>query len=455
MNQYLKSNLRFSFFCIFALYINYSLQAQVISTYAGIGPTGTWGSGSFSGDGGLATAAGLNGPGSVCIDKFENVYIADQSNYRIRKVDYLGNIKTIAGNGTATYMGDGIAATATGILPYYIRTDNKGNLFFSDGSSHLYKIDTAGVISTYAGTGTIGYTGDGGPATAAEICPYSGTFAFDLYGNLFFGNSNFTICTIRKIDTNGIITTITGLNLCGQSGDGGIDTLAMMHPASLSVDRIGNIYLSDNNSLIRKIDTDHVITTIAGTGVAGFSGDGGPATAAELYAPQGLINDSIGNLYFADYTNRIRKIDTAGIISTIAGNGGGGFSGDGGPSDSAKLYRSGDVAVLPNGDFYIADAGNNRVRKVHYIPESIKSTEAVYQFHIYPNPTGREGFTLVFTDKEGLAQINITNMEGALIEQLIAPTAQPLQLKLDAPAGVYFVHVVTQAGSWVQKVVME
>jgi hypothetical protein len=222
------------------------------------------------------------------------------------------------------------------------------------------------------------------------------------------------------------------------------------------VDRNGNIYISDNLSIIRKINAAGIITTIAGTGTAGYSGDGGPATAAQLQNPFAAATDSIGNLFLVDGGNiRIRKIDTAGVITTVAGDGIQGYSGDGGPADSAELRAPFDLAIAPNGDIYIADMFNNRIRKVHYIPESVKAIEAAYQFPIYPNPTGREGFTLVFTDKEGLAQINITNMEGALIEQLIAPTAQPLQLKLDAPAGVYFVHVVTQAGSWVQKVVME
>jgi len=238
-----KKNKSLFLFIVFSLGIISHLNAQIITTYAGIGPTDCSGSGSFSGDDGPATNAALNGPGSLCLDRYGNLYIIDAFNYRIRKVNTEGIITTYAGNGAHSCT-VGESATATGILAGNIRMDKIGNLFLvSPSGSSIYKIDTAGIITNFAGiASTPGNTGDGGPATAAEIEVPTGSIAVDETGNLYFGNSDYSTCTIRRIDTSGIIKTISGINPCGDTGDGGPATTALIAAKSLAIDRYGNIF---------------------------------------------------------------------------------------------------------------------------------------------------------------------------------------------------------------------
>jgi uncharacterized protein (TIGR03437 family) len=225
-------------------------------------------------------------------------------------------------------------------------------------------VNAAGVISTVAGNGVNAGTGDGGPATAASLSDVSGV-AVDPAGNLYIADDSNR--RIRKVSPSGIITTIAGVGVQGFSGDGGPATAAMLGRAeALALDSAGNLYFADSvNQRIRKIDVNGVITSIAGTGVDGYTGDGGPATAAQLGFPIGVAVDSGGNVYIADGdNNRVRKVTPAGIISTVAGNGDGAFAGDGGPAIDASINIPSDVAVDAAGNLYIADAGNNRIRRV-------------------------------------------------------------------------------------------
>jgi sugar lactone lactonase YvrE len=289
-------------------------------------------------------------------------------------------ITTVAGNGTRGYSGDGGPATSAMLeAPSGVTVDNSGNLYIID-FKRIRKVDTSGTIATAAGTGISGYSGDGGPATEARLdMPQS--VAVDVYGNLYIADlSN----SIRKVDTNGVIATIagngryeSGINptFGGYGGDGGPATGAYLNgPTGLAIDNAGNIYFSDlDNYRIRKIDTKGVITTVAGNGAYGYTGDGGPATSAEIGNISSVAVDTSGNLYIADESHQvIRKIDTSGIITTVAGNGyidpnnlaAGGYSGDGGPATNAELSYPQGLAVDASGNLYIADADNSRIRKV-------------------------------------------------------------------------------------------
>ncbi len=276
----------------------------------------------------------------------------------------------VAGHGgSGGYIGDGGPATAAALrYPYDVALSKTGNLYIADYANHaIRKVNPAGIITTVVGNHSAGYTGDGGPATAASITfPWS--VAVDSFENLYIADDN---NVIRKVNSGGLISTIAG---GGTSLTDGIPATnaALYNPVSVAVDRYGNVYIADGgHSLIRKVNTAGIITTYAGNGVAGFSGDGGPATAAAIRDPRALRFDGHQNLYFADYANmRVRKIDSSGIITTVAGNGYyagpgiGGYSGDGGPATNAALNGPGGVGLDKLGNIYISDMMNNMVRRV-------------------------------------------------------------------------------------------
>jgi uncharacterized protein (TIGR03437 family) len=346
-----------------------SLFAQAPGSIQTIAGTG---SATFSGDGGPATQASINIAVDVFADHAGNLFIADQFNHRIRKIAPNGTISTVAGNGIPGFAGDGGPATTAEInTPTGVCEDANGNLYIADvGNQRIRKVDTAGIITTIAGTGVQGYGGDGGPATGATF--YNAVrVEVDPAGNILLaGQSKHRV---RRITPGGIITTIAG-NGVGTpatgafSGDGGPATAASLNnPTALTVDGAGVIYVADQfNQRIRKIALDGTITTIAGTGAAAFSGDGGPATAASLNYPGSITVDAAGNLYFNDDVNyRTRRIATDGTITTIAGNGSPAFSGDGGPATAASLSGNFGISLDLLGNLYIADSKNNRIREVY------------------------------------------------------------------------------------------
>ena len=343
--------------------------AGVVSTVAG---TGT---GGYGGDGGPATAANLNSPSTLAVDGSGNLYIADSGNHRIRKVTPSGVINTIAGTGVSGYGGDnGPAVSAQLNRPFDVAVDSAGNLYVADTQNNrIRKITADGVISTVAGNGTAGYLGDGGPATAASLnLPFS--VAIDSGGLYIADRSN---RRIRRVTADGLINSIAGNGYESFSGDGGLAPAAQFNfPKSIAMDGAGNLYVADTqNHRLRRISASGEIATVAGTGeginttgTGPRNGDGGPAIAAQLGTNGSYFNiavDGIGNVYLADPgLNRVRKITLDGVINTIAGTGNRGFSGDGGLATTANLAGPSDVAVDSNGNLFIADNGNNRVRKV-------------------------------------------------------------------------------------------
>jgi len=331
----------------------------------------------FTGDGGAATSAELQGPHGVAVDAAGNVYIADLNNYRIRKVA-AGIITTVAGKSPGSYSGDGGAATNALLdLPWGVSVDNLGNFYIADlNNGRIREVTAAGVITTVAGNGTAVYSGDGGAATSAGLDSPEGV-AVDNLGNMYiadFGDNRIRVVGAPSapiaIPGSGIINTIVGNGTAGYSGDGRNARYAELSgPAGVAVDSLKNVYIADtNNNRIRKVTASTgVITTIAGNGTAGFSGDGSAATSAKLNSPSGVAVDSSGNVYIADTNNnRIRKVTVStGVITTVAGNGTAGFFGDGGTATSAEVNGPFGVSLDSAGDIYIADTNNNRIRVVN------------------------------------------------------------------------------------------
>jgi NHL repeat len=335
--------------------------ASVVTTLAGNGQARA------GGDGGPATAASLNQPrGRPAVGPDGSIYIADTFNNRIRRIAPNGVISTVAGTGAKGFSGDGgPAVNARLSWPHDVAVDGAGNVYIADAANHRIRRVTAdGVIRTVGGTGSAGFNGDGIAATAARL---NRPKALVLAGSqLWFsdGDNN----RIRRVDlSSGIISTVAGTGVAGFSGDGGPALRARIRaPRAIDRDPQGNLYFADSrNNRIRRVGPDGIIRTVAGTGVAGFGGDGGQATRARLSTPRGLtVVDGI--LYIADSDNsRVRRVDLAtGIITTLVGNGVRRYAGDGGPALQASLYNPRGVAIDARGRLLIADTLNNRIRAV-------------------------------------------------------------------------------------------
>jgi hypothetical protein len=323
--------------------------------------------GSKLGDGGPATKAGLCGPTDVTLDAEGNMYISDTGDYcigpggdTVRKVDPHGTITTVAGTGEAGFSGDGGLATKAKLNnPFAVAVDREGNLYIS-GDYRIRKVDKDGIITTFAGTGEARHSGDGGPATSAQLREPD-QMTFDDRGNLYVGD--FT--SVRKIDPSGTITTVAGTGRFGFSGDGGPATEAKLTASDVALDDKGNLYISDTeHHRIRMVNKDGIIHTVAGTGKEGYSGDGGPAPKAALNLPIGIALDSEGNLFIACHHNsRVRKVDRNGKITTVAGTGEWMFNREKGPATKVALNQPwGLFFDDDSGVLYIADAFNSRIR---------------------------------------------------------------------------------------------
>jgi sugar lactone lactonase YvrE len=321
----------------------------------------------FAGDGGAAIDAELAGPAGVAVDSSGNIYIATYADNRIRKVAASnGNISTFAGNSGYGFAGDGGPILSAQLsAPRGICLDSAGNLYLADRWNNRIRKIAGGTISTIAGNGQANFGGDNGLATSAQLSAPDGV-AVDNAGNVYI--SDFLNNRVRMVSPSGVITTYAGNGLSGFSGDGGQATsAALSQPAGLAVDAAGNLYIADsNNSVVRKVTQAGVISTVAGTGGSqGYSGDGAAATSAKMMAPFGVAVDSSGNLYIADFYGWIREVTAStGVISTIAGNGSVGYSGDGGPATSAQFYYPVSVALDLSGNVYVADSNNGAVRMI-------------------------------------------------------------------------------------------
>lgn len=414
------------------LLLPFAIQAQIITTIAGGGTAGL-------GDGGAATAAQLGFPQFVRIDSAGNIYIADTYNHRIRKVNNAGIITTIAGNGTANYSGDGGQATDAGIgVPVSVAISKSGKIYIAEdtfginqGSEYIREITTDGIIRTIAGNGIAGYSGDGGQATAAGFGQIR-DMAVDDSANIFIVDNEDN--RIRKINSAGIISTFAYAN----------------SPNGIAIDKFRNIYFSESGKyVIKRIDTAGMITTVAGNGLQGYFVWG------ELNDPFGIAVDDTGYIYVADVANNcIGKghITDSAYVYNIAGDGVAsfsGFSGDGGQGTAARLHYPTGVAVDCNGNVFIADQMNNRIRKISN-SLSVNSTNNILEsIEYYPNPIKNEiNISATFIIKE----VEIINAIGQIVFKKLYDTYNE-KIKIEnLPRGIYFIKVNNQ---YSQKVIKE
>jgi uncharacterized protein (TIGR03437 family) len=330
-------------------------QQYKISTYAGDETAG------YAGDGGAPTSAELDLPLGLAFDSSGNLYIADSFNQRIRKISG-GTITTVAGNGTGGYSGDTAAATSAELLaPAGVAVDSSGNLYIADTSNHVIRmVNTSGTITTFAGTNTGGYSGDGGAAIDAELdSPTS--VAVDASGNVFIADSGNNV--IREV-SGGTITTVVGA----------FTPQLLNDPETVLVDKFGNLYISDQRGYRVLKYSNGNLTVLAGNGYIGSSGDNGPGPDAALDEPSGIALDANGYLYICDTdNNRIRKVSPEGIITTIAGLGTSGYYGDGGFAAGALISFPRGIIVDGSGNVYFSDTENNVIRLLQPVAPAITS----------------------------------------------------------------------------------
>ena len=334
----------------FLFFINITSQGQIITTVAG---NGTYG---YSGNGGMATSAQLAWQMGVIADNAGNIYIGDHDNNVVRKVNSAGIITNFAGNGVLGYTGDGGLATSAQLYhPSWMGFDNPGNLYIIDQNAEVIrKVDIiTGIITSITGNLPAGYSGDGGPLITAQFRSITG-ITFDATGNMYISDNGNHV--IRKVNTLGVITTVAGTGVPGFGGDGGLATSAQLaSPYKVVFDNNGNMYIPENgNNRIRKVNNTGIISTYAGTGNFGYSGDGGQATSADLQYPWTIDVDNEGNLYIGDGANVVRKVTTNGIITTYAGNGTYGNTGDGGLATLAELGTIAGISLDPAGNLLIS-----------------------------------------------------------------------------------------------------
>ena len=387
-----------------------------IVTAAGDGKAG------YTGDGGPATAAELNGEAGIAIDSAGDLFIADYNNNVVREVvAATGDIDTVAGDGKAGYSGDGGAATSAELNhPRDVAVDPAGDLFFADMDNNAIRevVATTGDIITVAGDGKAGYTGDNGPATSAELNLPRG-IAVDPEGDLFFADYNNN--AVREVvEATGDIITVAGDGKAGGSGDNGPATAAELNnPNDVTVNSAGDLFIADqNNNAVREVvKATGDIIAVAGDGKAGYTGDGGPAAAAELNNPLGVSFDSAGDLFIADGgDNAVREVIAAtGDIVTVAGDGKAGYSGDGGPATAAELSPL-RIAVDPEGGVFVSDPNNNVVREFTAAATLTISPSSTPAPPVTPPPTSSSSSsssTLTPTLTPGVFLVSTSHSVGA------------------------------------------
>ncbi len=375
------------------------------------------GSAGYSGNGGAAVAAQLNNPTGVCVDGAGNMYIADRENHVVRKINNIGVITTVAGTGTAGYSIDGVAATSAQLnKPGAVICDMAGNLYISEtGNNRILVVRASGIVTTFAGSGVTGYSGNGGLADTATFNAPEG-ITFDANWNMYVADAGNHV--IRKIDGNThVVTTVAGSGVAGYAGDGGVATLGRLYqPSAVAVDALGSIYVADvANHAIRKVQGG-LISTVAGNGTIGSAGDGGPAAAATLRYPSGVATDMSGNVYVADQgNNTVRMISaTTGIINRTAGTGAIGDAGDGGAALDCQMNSPRTVVVDGIGRVLVADLGNHSVRAISMTAE-VTTNKVSKGTVAYPNPANN---TLLLTVPMGEVHVTMNNVLGQTVKDL-------------------------------------
>jgi sugar lactone lactonase YvrE len=438
-----------------SLHISEAQGQGVITTIAGNGIT------QYIGDGSPAKNFSLGLPKSIYIDKKGKMYIADNANNRIRTL-FHDTLRTIVGDTVSDDLGDGgLAAAAKLRQPVGINLDTFGNVYITEEYNNIIrKIDAqTGIIHTVCGVkGSSGFGGDGGLAILAHLATPGGACT-DRAGNIYipdYGNNR-----IRKVTiADGFINTIAGTGVNGYGGDGFPATNAILsYPNSIFVDTIGNVYFSEmGNNTIRRIDAvTGIITTIVGTGVQGFSPDGTMATSAKLSGPNSVFVDNHGIIYISDFNNdMIRAILPTGIIHTIAGNGFYGYTGDNGVPLNATMRGPTAVATDDSGYIYIADGFNSVIRKVTPIASILVGVEHVEEstpFMIYPNPSDGK-FTVITEQPFTEHSIQVFNALGQVIYTTKFTSNRNIIDLSMYPSGVYFVHYISPQNNSVRKIVI-
>jgi WD40 repeat protein len=450
-------------------------QEATITTVAGNGVR------TNSPDGGLATDVGLNDPWDICFDAAGHMYIVSTHGQRVRRVDKdTGVLTTVAGTtafgGSGTFSGDGGPATDAGLSdPRGAVIDEAGTMYIVDTNNHrIRKVDgVTGLITTVAGSGLRSFSGDGGPATEAGFsAPHR--IALGPSGNLYI--ADLIHHRIRKLDlSSGIISTIAGDGVPDQSDPGPGASLYL--PLGLDVDSSGNVYVANSGDhRVRRVDAvTGQITTVSGDGMAGHTGDGGPASDARLNHPFDVCVDGIGNLYIlCSGDHRVRRVDgQTGIITTVAGNGTNGYSGDGGPATNASLATPKGIAVDAVGDLYIADTDNDRIRKVHFIqpaPDIVIDGDLAYvlgdQIHVrdflgtfstqltasgissHDPAWSPDGERIAFkTSRDGNTEVYVMNADGSAQTRLTDNPAED-DNPCWSPEGNRILFMSNRSGQW-------
>ncbi len=408
----------------------------VINTVAGTGTYGT------TGDGGSARSANIAAPQGVAVNRSGDMYIV-----------YGSTLRKVSGT---TGVISSISISSTVISAANVWVDESDNVYITDRfHDQVFKV-AGSSISVHCGNGHQGRTGDGGDC-------HDGTFMIpaascvDGMGNTYI--ADYGSNEIRKVNTSGILSRVAGTGTSGFSGDGGSAVLAKISaPSGVACDHDGNVYFTDKgNHRIRKIDiATGNISTICGTGTAGFSGDGSAAVSAQIKSPTGISIDLAGNIFFCDNgNNRIRKINVDGIITTIAGTGIAGYSGDGGSPLAAKISNPTGVWVDESASVYIADASNNRIRKISFSPTGPKASlgeNETNRLTVSPNPSS--GLVTLTVSEDMLNQpVQVVALDGRVVYSSTIVSLNQ-EISLDQPAGIYMIEVLGTSGKTTQKLVL-
>ncbi|WP_133162703.1 NHL domain-containing protein [Flavipsychrobacter stenotrophus] len=387
-------------------------------------------------NGSRAENAVLENPSSVTFDGVGNMFISEMAGRgpRVRKVNKDGVISTYS----------------SGISTWDVCASKTGDLFMM-GFGKVWKVAANGLVSKYAGSDSMGFSGDGGPATDARLAGTFRSLKLDKDGNLFIADKG----RVRKVDNNGIITTVAGNGVTtGDNGDGGLAINAHVAPWGVACDLTGNLYILETHD-IRKVAPDGTISTIAGPGIVGVPGVGGPATAAYFTANVNnkIVVDTVGNIYFTDIRSNIRKVSADGIFTTIAGSDSTGFSGDGGPATAAYMWRPMGLSIDDSGRVYFADYGNNRIRRIdtrYKFPVPVADMSGALS--IYPNPSTGVLHIVSYSKTPGDVQVLVYDVVGRRVGTQTFSTStgvinESLTLPAGLPMGTYVLQLITPSGN--------